>query len=170
MYTPPDRNKPRVRQCVANIITHRDIKEFNKMFPEHNDITLKQFNNILTEFHLEFRKEIVNEWHGIKMPRKLGKVILASFKAKPKVTIDYGTSNKTGKLTFYNNIDTEGRMVKIFFLKDRGHLHNIKLWRFVPLRYFKQDVSKHFKENYEKYLLLENRQDIITLVAKKINT
>ena len=72
------------------------FKEFKKKHPEHEVLTLAEFNRILRQFNNNIIDEVIEQRFGVTLPERLGHIVIASFPRSKKKIIDFGKSNKTG--------------------------------------------------------------------------
>ena len=159
-YKIPNRKKPRVKIKRSHVMNPSKFCEFKKKYPEHSDISLFEFNKIIRKFNNNVIDEVVNYRYGVSLPERLGILVIVSFPSPKKKIIDFGTSNKTGVLTYHKNWETDNRLGKIAHVTEFSSF-NIKysrLWGFTPNRFFKKKMIEGFKKSWEKYIFIDNTE------------
>lgn len=141
----------------SNIVINNDVvKQFKKKFPEYKSVPYKKFTEMLQEFGEQFCELVINEYNGVELPEALGVVVIASCGNPQNTVVDRHKYNN-GKNVVYNNILTDGRLMKIFYLSNavKYKMRYGKIWKFTMLQRFRRKASENFKENYTRYVQLE---------------
>ena len=154
----PDLKAPRYRPTVSNVNTIKVLKKLKKAFPgKYDNITNKIFADVIIKCHENIQKEIFNEVDGFELPLRLGNVSIVACNSPGLNNIDFGTSNKIGQRVYHKNLNTDGKIGKIYFT-NQGRSHSVQnslLWNFEGIRSFKRKVKGEFLQNWKKYRLLE---------------
>jgi hypothetical protein len=153
-YKKPNVTGPRVRMTTQTVMSKERLKQFNEKYPEHKGVTASEFSKLIKLYNKALCKEVVRNQNGINFPQKIGRVGIHSFPLRRGVAVDYGTSNKTGKLTYFANWGTDNKIAKIIFTcyTKTNSFKLGKFWNFFPTKSFKKEASEGFKENWERYL------------------
>lgn len=161
-YKKPNRKGNRVRKKISPVMDSTLLSEFKKQHPKYNDITLVQFNSIIKQFNNNIIDEIIENRDGVRLPERLGQMIIIAFSKPKRKIIDFGTSNKTGVKTYHGNWDTDNKIGKIFYKSSISgfNIKYYKLWNFSPSRNFKKRMSSGFKKSWEKYYYMKNNDGI----------
>jgi len=169
-YKRPNRKAPRVRTKTTRIMNQQMLRDFKEKHPEYQDLTLVEYNGILKQFNQNIIDEVIENRYGVSLPERLGHLIIVSFPRPKRKIIDFGTSNKTGVLSYHGNWDTDNRLGKIVF-QNNGYgasftFHNF--WGFTPSRGFKEKMSVAFKKLWQKYIHVDNKgTNIRTIINGK---
>jgi len=152
-YKTPLANAPKYRPTGKSFLNPILFCAFKKKHPEHKEVknkdlstVIKTFNSLIAETACEFRD-------GVELPEDLGVIIVASCVKKDDY-LDIEKSRKTGKRTVNRNWNTDGFIVKIFFI-NKLYRHNYKhkeLWKFKGNMNFRRMVSKKFQKNWKFFI------------------
>ena len=74
-YNKPDRTGKRFRKSSFVIMNNKKLNEFKELYPEYNDISLTEFNNIIKSFNDEIINAIVENRDGVLLPEKIGQML-----------------------------------------------------------------------------------------------
>jgi hypothetical protein len=165
-YKKPNVRKRRVKSKSSHVMNEKVLREFKEQHPEHKDITLTEFNAIVKRFNTNIVDEIISKKNGISLPELIGQMLIISFPRSKKKAIDFGTSNKTGVLTYHRNWDTDDRLGKIVYYSGRYSFRYSYLWGFTPARGFKSKVSEAYRKLWAKYIYVDNKRVSINSVLK----
>jgi hypothetical protein len=160
-YNIPDRTAPRNRPKAASIMSTDELIKFKKKHPEYPDLTLKDFSVIIRAFNSEVIEAAVSNRDGVVLPENIGRLSIITFSRPKKKIVDFGTSNKTGTLSFFKNWNTDNRLCKIMYnstIKNYGN-KNSRFYGFLPTREFKKAVSIAVNKNWQKYVYFNNKID-----------
>lgn len=95
------------------------------------------FNNIV---------EDIFKGKRYKLPHNLGTLYLDKFKLKGK-KVDFGTSNKIGKVVYYTNLHSDGLTYKLKWFKVSTNFKYKKLYKFKLNRNHSRHLSSLIKQN-----------------------
>lgn len=159
-YKIPNRKNPRFRIKSSNLLGKEMFKAFKEKYPEHSELTMTEFNNIVRTFNKNIVEEFLDNPNGIELPERLGRIVIMSFpKAKRKV-VDFGKSNETGVTCYHQNWDTDNRTAKIVYYnehdKGSGNYLVKNLWGFHATENLRKRVSAIFKSNWQKFIQIDN--------------
>lgn len=159
-YIKPNRKGKRFRKSAFIIMNRSMLFEFKKMYSEHSDISLKEFNHVVKSFSNEVIDSVIENRDGVILPEKIGQLLIVAFPRPNKKIIDFGKSNKTGVKHYHSNWDTDNKIAKIIYhnkVNNYGN-RNSKFWGFLPSRNFKLEVSSKFKKYWQKYIQIGNKK------------
>lgn len=167
-FRKPDLSAIRYRIKRKNIISDEYYESFIKKHPNCKNISKKDLRRIVTAFNTKIWEQIIQYRDGIELPEGLGNIFVGSCPRVEKENIDYGKSIKYGTKVTHKNYDTDGHVSKIFYtnysvkykIKDRN------LWGFSACRFFKRAVTKAFKEDFKKYIVVDNTTKVSHLYVK----
>jgi len=157
-FRKPDLSAPRYRVKKKNLITDQYITDLHEKHSNLKKYNKKDIRDIIKNFNGVLWNEIIEHRDGVELPESLGYVFVGSCPSVKKENIDYAKSIKYGIKVTHKNYDTDGHLGKIFFsnysakykLKDRN------IWAFSGSRLFKRAVTKKFKEDWKKYVVIDN--------------
>jgi transcriptional antiterminator len=160
-YKIPDRKAPRNRPKSVSIMSTTELMKFRTKHPEYVDLTLKDFSDIIRAFNSEVINTATSNRDGVVLPENIGRLSIITFSRPKKKIVDFGTSNKTGILSFFKNWNTDNRLCKIMYnstVKKYGN-KNSRFYGFLPTREFKKEVSLAVNKNWQKYVYFNNKID-----------
>ncbi len=169
-FNKPNLKAPRFREKQHVVLDKKLYKEFLKKFPEHVNVTLLEFKELINTFNRLLWEGVVDNRNGVELPEGLGYVFIGScVPSKTKKNIDYKKSAEYGVTTGHKNWDSDNFLMKIFFTnsKVRYNLPNKELWAFYPVRDFRRKASKIYKAEWAKYIAVDNTRRISALFDKQ---
>jgi hypothetical protein len=148
-----DLNKPRVTEKKGKVINYKEVRDFNKLYPEHN---LKQSDiiKIMRAFNTNLADETMNNIYGVVLPENIGAIFINNAgKAKGK-SIDYAKSKAAEKIVYHKNWHTDNNLIRIVYINRtrRTLVKNASLFTFNPLQQFKRRASAYFKKHWSRCL------------------
>ena len=168
-FNKPDLNSPRVRNSTLDILNKSFFEEFKKANPKYENLTNKELKEKIKLINKVIYKTILNERYGVELPNGLGNIFIGSCYRKISKNTDYEKSIIYGKQIEVRNYDSDEYVAKIFYTnfeqKYRFKFH--ETWGFAGVREFKREVSKVYRENWNKYVMVDNFIKIATLFRKK---
>ena len=136
-----------------NFYPNHDVNEaFKKKFPKYKDVSVKLLQEIMKEYGKLFVQEVMENREGVAFPEMMGTIFIGSSKTKKKVKSYSRYEN--GKEKRYTNIDTDGRLMKIYYAAQyaKSPFKHYKCWNFQMNKIPRRLVSAYFKENWRKYV------------------
>jgi hypothetical protein len=157
-FRKPDLSAVRYRVKRQNIINDEYKTAFEKKHPNCKNFSRKELKKIITLFNTRLWQKVIEHRDGIELPEGLGNVFVGSCPRVEKENIDYGKSIKYGTKVTHKNYDTDGHVSKIFYTNYnvKYKIQDRKLWGFNACRYFKRAVTQAFKEDFKKYIVVDN--------------
>jgi len=167
-FRKPDLSAPRYRVKKKNIITDDYMEEFCSRHPELSKYQKKDIKDIVRKFNGFLWEAIIDSRDGVELPEGLGYVFIGACPYVKKDNIDYGKSIKYGMAVTHKNYDTDGYLGKIFYsnYSAKYKLRDRSIWAFNGARYFKRAVTKSFKEDWRKYLVIDNTTKVSKMYKK----
>ena len=108
---------------------------------------------------------------GVELPESLGYIFIGSCSPiKRRPNIDFKKSAQYGILTTHKNWNSDNKLMKIFFVNSlvKYKLKNKQLWAFAPHREFKRNASKHYVEEWMKYISINSNKKVSMLFKENI--
>ena len=167
-YNTPDRKAPRFRSRRTGLLNIPLHKAFIKKYPKYKDLDLKTFRKIVRTFNIELYNGVIDNRDGVMLPEGLGFIFMGTCPASKKINVDPVKSMKLGRVVRYQNWDSDNKLWKIFYTNhnSRYPLQNKQVWAFVPVRHFKSAASKAYKENWQKYIVVDPLKKISSFFTK----
>jgi len=164
----PDRKAPRFRETTISLLNKYILSSFREKHPEYSAVSNDQLKKIIETFNGFLWQTVINNRDGIELPEGLGNVFVGSCKTPRKENIDHNKSTKHGVKVINRNLATDGYLAKIFYTNHeaRYKFRFRKLWRFKGVRQFTRKVSVTYKDEWPKYIVVEDFQRISNLVRK----
>jgi hypothetical protein len=161
-YNIVDKKLPRCRKDKNQVIkaVNKDFyKVYKKKHPETYIKDPSKVREVLKCVHQEFQEIIANDRDGVNLLELMSLVTVQTeihdeLKEDKSKLIDYRLSEKLNTRVRYLNLDTDGKICKIFcsFRNKECRFMFKDAWGFRPCRDLKQKVSKSFKQNYRKFM------------------
>lgn len=160
--------KPRFRQTALSLLNSKLYFEFLKKYPEHSQNSQESFEKIVNTYNALIQDVVVNERDGVELPEGLGYIFIGSCKPTIKENVDMSKSKQVGKKVMNRNLGTDGYVCKIFYTnyESKFKFAHRNLWKFKGARHFTRHVSKVYREDWPKYLVVEEYMKISSLVRK----
>lgn len=153
---------PRLRKDKGQIIKAVN-KDFYKFYKEkHKESCVKdnrKIREVLKSFHKNSQLITTENRDGFKLTSLANMFVISCEPTKSILTdknrlINYKLSGELDKKIKFTNMETDGKMCKIFFsfrIKESKFLYK-NAWGFRACRDFKKLVSKAFSKNHTKYM------------------
>lgn len=157
-YNAPDLNAPRYRKKTHNILNAQFFKEFKDKYPKYKDLDNKLLKEIVAHFNGLIWQNVIDNREGVAFPESLGYLFVGSCTSTKKFNPDLNKSIQTGIAVRNLNWDTDSKICKIVYTNySSKYVFNFReLWSFVAVRQFKRAVSKAYKEQWQKYIVLDD--------------
>jgi len=168
----PDLTAPRFRPVCHQVLSPKIFKEFIKKYPEYKGKSYKDFKKVITTMNEKFWRKAIDCREGIELPENIGTIFIGSCYTPQKENIDYYNSKKYNTIIKHSNLVTDGFLGKIFYTnyQNKYKFKHRELWKFDATRLFARTTSKMYKENWQKYVLIEPRVKINKLYEKKVRS
>lgn len=143
-YTIPDRDQ---------ILSTNLWKAYKEKF--NSEISFKDFSNIIKESNKKIVQSVIEDEDGFKLPENLGYLCIIKYKSNKK-RINWPDTKKYGKIIYYLNLHSFNYLFHIKWFKTGiSRFTYNEVYKFVPLRNMRRDVSKAIKEgrDYHQWTL-----------------
>lgn len=159
-YKKPNVKGPRVNIPSIPVMDKLLFDKFINNYPEHKGLKRGMFTKIIRQFNLDVIDEIIRNRDGVYLPEGIGKLCILAFPRSKKKIIDFGTSNRTGILTYHMNWDTDNKLSKVVYSNEGSgyKITNYRFWTLLNSQLLKEKASIGFKENYERYIFIDNKK------------
>ncbi len=169
-FRAPDLNAPRFRRKNEYILKKSLFDAFIEKHPKYKDMDYNEFKNIITTYNGIIWESAISSRSGAELPEGLGYIFIGVCQKTRKTNPDYKKSIEYGQIVNHRNADSDNYLAKIFYtnydfkyrFKDRD------LWKFKGVKQFKQGIAQTFKDNYFKYIFVENNKKISSTYLKQI--
>lgn len=150
----PDLNAPRYREKYSTILNKKFTEEFNKKYPEHNNVSHSKVKEVINTFNGLLVQGAINHRGGIELPESLGYIFLGTCEAPKKKNIDFKKLSDTGIISTHKNWDSDNKLLKIFYsnAKAKYGFVNKEIWYFIASRQFKRSASAEYRKNWSRYV------------------
>jgi hypothetical protein len=166
-YKKPNVKGPRLRRRnCSSVMDHNAYVRFKKEFPEHKDITPREFGAIVKGFNKNIVSTVLEERNGVLLPELIGRLLIMAFSKPNNKPIDFKASNEVGERVNFRNWDTEGRIGKLVFYSGSRTIKHGYLWGFKATKDFRKQVSESFIRIWAKYIFVDNKTTTINSVLK----
>lgn len=162
---PCDRKAPRGRCKRKNTFSKELFKKFKKQHP-NIDIDFKTFKKIVYRGNEIFAQKICDEREGIALPERLGKIFIGSYdRGKDSPYYNWKILEEQNVAVSYKNWESDKYFCKIFYTSfGMNYAFDLKrYWYFSPCRILKQNVSKAFIKDWNKYIKVPRFQKLSKL-------
>jgi len=157
----PDLNAPRFREKRTSLLTLETLDKFKASNPKYKDLSYADFKNIIMVFNKKLVEGIIDNRNGVELPERLGVVFLGTCPPAKKKNIDFQKSHQYGVEATHRNWDSDNKLLKIFYTNNTKYtFQNRQAWVFKPVRQFKRNASKAYRENWEKYIEVSPKEKI----------
>jgi hypothetical protein len=136
------------------------------------DISYADFTNIIKESNKKIFETVLEDENGFKLPENLGYLCIIKYKTKKKA-INWADTKKYGQKIYYLNLHSFGYRYHIKWFKTGiSRFAFNEVFKFVPLRTMRTEVSKKIKagKEYHEWTLKDfwNQNKLEKLVNKKL--
>lgn len=149
------------------------FKRLKKAHPELKKYSNREIGRYIKAVNLRVSKEVIENRNGVRLPEGLGIIVAGACKLNNdslKKNIDYATSQKLGKIVYYQNQSSDQFIAKIKYSNemDKHMFDNHEMWCFDACRPLCAALSKEFKKEsgYKKYIVFTSKQSIAHLFRK----
>lgn len=168
-YKKPDLKAPRYRPTKLNLTNVEFYKKFIEDNPKYDHITNDQFKEIINAFNEKIWKTVIQNRDGIELPEQLGYIFIGSCPRKKGDNTDYKKSEHYGVKIQNQNWESDQYVAKIFYtnFETKYKFKHHDLWGFTGLRDFKRSVSKEYRVEWKKYIVVDNLLKVSRLFRKQ---
>ena len=169
-FKAPDLSAPRYRAKTTNILKRQLYKEFIEKYPRYAEIGLEMFKEIVTTFNGMLWNGVVDNRDGVELPESLGYLFIGSCPKTKRTNPDYQRSIEYGQVINHRNMASDNFLCKIFYTNYslKYKFRDRELWGFVSNKVFRQTVSKGYRDNYTKYVVVDSTIKISEMFRKAV--
>lgn len=141
---------------------------FKDKYPEYNNLSLKEFKNIVMTYNELLVDAIIDNRDGIELPDGLGFIFMASCPPTKKENVNYKKSFEYGIKTNHKNWDSDNKLLKIFYTNHttKYPFTNKQVWSFKAVKQFRKKASDQYKRTWAKYIEVNPMAKISTMFDK----
>tara|TARA_R110002051_G_scaffold59458_1_gene109045 strand:+ start:922 stop:1437 length:516 start_codon:yes stop_codon:yes gene_type:complete len=167
-FKAPNLNAPRYREKVLGLLNMDLINEFKEKYPIYANIDNIKLKNIVKLYNKKLWEEVLDNRSGVELPDSLGYLFIGTCPTAKSVNTNYALSKEYGKVLQNMNLDTDGKLAKIFYtnLSTKYRFKNRELWQFKAVRQFKRAVAEVYPKQWNKYIVMENRTRVAEMYKK----
>jgi hypothetical protein len=156
-YKKPDLNAPRYRPKKLNLTNTEFYNKFIEENPKFNQITIKQFKEIIKTFNGKIWEKVIEERDGVQLPEQIGYLFIGSCPRK-KSNVDFNKSQHYGVVLQNQNWESDQYLAKIFYTnyETKYRFKNHELWGFKGVRDFTRTVGQTYPTEWKKYIQMDN--------------
>jgi Na+-transporting NADH:ubiquinone oxidoreductase subunit NqrF len=170
-YKKPDLNAPRYRPKKLNLTNSDFCKRFIEENPKYNTLSVKDFKNIISTFNGLIWETALREREGVQLPEQLGYIFIGSC-PKKKSNVDFKKSEDYGVVLQNQNWESDQHLAKIFYTnyETKYRFKNHDLWGFKGVRDFTRGLGKSYREDWKKYIMVDNMIKVSKIFRKDKST
>lgn len=168
-FKKPDLTAPRFRPEVYNVLNEEFFDNFRKKHPKYAKINNAELRKIAKTFNQYLYNTVIDTRDGVQLPEQIGWFFIGTCQQTKKGNVDFGKSSTYGVQVSNTNFATDGKLAKIFFSNyaPKHKIKNREYWSFVACRDFKRSVAKSYPENWNMYVVVENKERIREAYTKE---
>jgi hypothetical protein len=170
-FKKPNIHGPRYRRKRLNSINPDTISYIRSVVPECEGLSDSEIRRIIVTFNTELWRKVVEYRDGVEIPAQIGHVFVGSCKpVKSKINTDIEKSIIYDKRISHQNYESDSYVAKIFFttFANKYKFKNHHLWAFAGHRTFTRTVSANYKNNWNKYVLVEPYMKVSAIYKKAL--
>jgi hypothetical protein len=165
------RGKGKIKVHYGRADMYKHYIESTEKLPEAAQVSYSDYCKVLNKFNTDISTAIMESAYEFILPKRLGTVRIKKYKPKVRLdeegklltnnlAVDYKATNelwennpeakKAGKKVFHLNNHSDGYRYIWYYSTYRSNLPNKSLYRFIPTRTNKRELSKLIKnENFK---------------------
>ena len=161
-FKKPDLSAPRYRPDTLNLLNKEFFAKFKKKYPRYANIDNRDLLKMIKTFNKVVYNTVIENRDGVQLPEQIGWLFIGTCQHSKKKNVDFAKSNQYGVEVSNNNFATDGKLAKIFFsnLAPKHKMKNRQFWSFTACRDFKRLVAKTYPENWNIYVVVENKKRV----------
>jgi hypothetical protein len=162
------RGKGKIKVHYGRADMYKHYIESTEKKPEGIQVSYSDYCTVLNKFNKDISKAIMENAYEFILPSRVGIIRIKKYKPKIKVkdngelitnnlAVDYKATNelwrnnpeakKAGKKVFHLNNHSDGYRYIWYYSNYRNNLPNKSLYRFIPTRTNKRELSKLIKDD-----------------------
>jgi hypothetical protein len=167
-FKQPDLNAPRFRPKRSNGLKRALHNAFLEKYPEYADVDHATFKKIIRTFNKKLYEGIIDNRDGVELPDGLGYLFMGTCPTAKTQPVDVMKSKELGFAVKHRNWESDNHLMKIFYTNNttKYPLQNRQVWAFKAVKHFRKAASDAYKENWNKYIVVDPTKKISTLFTK----
>ena len=151
-----------------NFVSEKMFKDFRKKYPEYKDLSDTKLRSVFNKFCEGIVDAVIENRDGVALPNHLGNIFIGKC-YMPMRKVKAKNFYKNGEPVVYSNLETDNRLMKIFFesKSSKFPLPHRVIWVFKFNQTSKRKISAEFKKNHRKYIEVEGTIKINTLFDQR---
>lgn len=156
-----------VRKKCKRILNGDFMAKFYEKYPDYKRYKFRSIKNIIGQMNQIITDRVANHRDGVVLPRRLGILLLAAMPYR-KHAYSY---DQRGVLKRFKNFHTNEKICKIYYTpaNEKYTYSDSDLWRLENNSAFRQQCSLAFKQNYNRYVILDRTKRIVHLYDRRKN-
>ena len=167
----PKRGKGKIKVDYGRTDMYKHYNKTVNGKPERFQLSYSDFSKVLNKFNKDITTLIMKDAHEFILPKRLGIIRIKKYKPKLKLDeegnlktkylpVDWKSTNElwanneeareNKKRVYYLNNHSDGYRYLWYYSTYRSALPNKSLYRFIPTRTNKRDLSRLIKDPYFK--------------------
>jgi hypothetical protein len=170
LFKAPDIHAPRFRKKTLNLLNLSTIDEFKAEHPEYEDLDVEIYKKIVKTFNEKIWRTVIDKRDGVSLPENLGFLFIGTCDRPKKKNINYGLSQKLGKNTTHQNLESDSKLAKIFYTNysAKYKFTNRDLWMFSAVRQFKRELAKEYSNNWMRYINIKSNEKVSHIFSSRL--
>lgn len=168
----PDGKAPKFLKKRFDILRDKHFfSSVKETYPELGQYTDSALAKFIESTNKRLGKEIIENRNGVRLPEAFGIIVAGACKISSetaKRNIDYGASNKEGRVILHSNQTSDDYISKVKYSNASEYqpFRNNYMWCFDACRPITRALAKVFKQEggYKKYIVFTTRQHIGHLI------
>jgi len=169
-FKKPDLNAPRFRPDVLSLLNRKLFDKFIAEYPEYKGMDCEDFKKIINTFNRNLSQTAISDRDGVELPESMGFIFIGSCQPPRRKAnnINYGLSIKHNTTVLNRNLGSDSFLAKIFYTNcsTKYRFQHREVWQFVASKEFAKNTSIAYKEDWKKYIQVENNLKISKLYRK----
>jgi len=170
LFKAPDIHAPRFRKKTLNLLNLSTLDEFKAEHPEYEDLDVEIYKKIVKTFNEKIWRTVIDKRDGVSLPENLGFLFIGTCDRPKKKNINYGLSQKLGKNTTHQNLESDSKLAKIFYTNysAKYKFTNRDLWMFSAVRQFKRELAKEYSNNWMRYINIKSNEKVSHIFSSRL--
>ena len=150
-------NLPRARVEYTGALNKKFCHLIRKNNHSMKDYSNPMIRDIARSYNEKVKDYIMENRDGVELAQSLGRLFIVSYKSKAKYK-DQKSSKEEGREVYFKNPETEGMNCKIMHTvyRQKYVFLNSRLYGFKAMQQFSRKVSGFYRDNYKKYIFLND--------------
>jgi len=155
----PDYKANRIKETKGKIIEYKEVRQFNKKFFEHGEVSKHQILEIIKKFNNNIINEATVNIYGVVLPENIGQILIANAGKSDKKRIDFNSSIKAGCNVYFKNWDTDNNRLRIMYFNNiTNFVSHSNLFSFAATTSFRKIASTYFKKHWSRCVVINYKK------------